>query len=231
MQNFEKIKGTLVYIQVDKPGRGYKDPVTGAQGEDEWKASVVLTDEEYVDEFKEHIAKNKWKFPAIKDVRVTDFEEKYKCPVPELTEAKQKKVWVMTVKKSTKLGKEGGEVPEIYRPKVYEKAFDKKLGKDVLVDITHDQERIPANGSIGTVSLSFFTRTTGLVQVNLKNILVSDLIPYERAAQQESGSEFDDEEETAAPAKAATKAAPKIQSKVKADKFSDVSENIDDIPF
>ena len=221
--DFTKVRGTLVYSCIDVPGRGYKDPLSGVQGEDEWKIGVVLTDEDYVDEFKDNALKNKWKMSGVKEIRVSEFEEKYRCPVPELTDPKQKKVWLITAKKSTKLGKAGNEVPEIYRPKVYQKI------KNTLVDITHDEEKIIGNGSEGIVSFAFFERTNGTTQVNLKNVLVTNLVPYVRAASvPNTGEEFNDVDvpeskfTDKAPAKAATK--PKV---AKAETSSDDS----DLPF
>ena len=185
--DFTKVRGTLVYAMIDAPGRGYKDPISGVQGEDEWKIGIVLTDEDYVDEFKENAEKNKWKMPGIKEIRVTDFEDKYKCPLPDLPNPKQKKVWLITVKKSTMMGKTGNEVPEIYRPKVYQKI------KNTLLDITHDPDKIIGNGSEGIVSFTFFERTNGNTQVNLKNVLVTKLVPYERGASAaNTGEEFND---------------------------------------
>lgn len=222
-EDFSKIRGTLVYAQIDVPGHGYKDPISGVQNEDEWKISVVLTDEDYVDDFKANAVKNKWKMSGVKEIRVGEFEEKYKCSLPELTDPKQKKVWLITAKKSTKLGKAGIEVPEIYRPKVYQKI------KNTLLDITHDQEKIIGNGSEGVVSFSFFERTNGNTQVSLKNVLVTKLIPYERAASvPNTGEEFDDVDvpeakfTDKAPAKAAVK--PKVTK-------AETSIDDDDLPF
>lgn len=220
---FDKIKGTLMYVSIDKPARGYKDPVSQVQNEDEWKVSVVLTDEDYVDALKDHAAKNKWKMGAIKDIRVADFEDKFKCSVPE--EAKgQKKVWIATFKKSTKLGKTGNDVPEIYRPKVYQKV------KNTLVDITHDGDKIPGNGSKGIVSLSFFDKTNGTVQVSLKNVLVTELIPYARSetAAYTPGAEFDDADIPASAFKDEKPAKAAKTTKVAKAETSDID---DDLPF
>jgi hypothetical protein len=220
---FDKIKGTLVYVQVDKPGKGYKDPASGTQNPDEWKVGIVLTDEDYVDALKEHAKKNKWQMSDIKDIKVSEFEAKYKCPVPE--EAKsQKKVWLMTVKKSTMLGRTGNEVPEIYRPKVYQKI------KNTLVDITHDPDKIPANGSEGYVSLNFFEKTTGFTSVSLKNVLVTNLIPYVKSSSEvySPGAEFDDADIPASAFK--DKEPAKAVAKAKVSK-AETSELESDIPF
>ena len=221
--DFSKISGTLVYSCIDVPGRGYKDPLSGVQNEDEWKIGVVLTDEDYVDDLKAHALKNKWKMSGVKEIRVSEFEEKYKCPVPELSDSKQKKVWLITVKKSTVLGKTGNEVPEIYRPKVYQKI------KNTLLDITHDADKIVGNGSEGIVSLSFFERTNGTTQVSLKNVLVTKLVPYERAASvPNTGEEFNDVD--VPESKFTDKAPAKAAAKSKATK-AETSTDDNDLPF
>lgn len=220
---FDKIKGTLVYVQVDKPGKGYKDPASGAQNADEWKVGIVLTDEDYVDNLKDHAKKNKWQMSDIKDVKVSEFEAKYKCPVPEAAKG-QKKIWLMQVKKSTQLGRTGNEVPEIYRPKVYQKVGN------TLVDITHDQDKLPGNGSEGIVSLNFFEKTTGFTSVTLKNVLVTKLIPYARSetAAYTPGAEFDDAD---IPASAFKDAAPAKASKTAKVAKAETSDIDDDLPF
>ena len=148
---FEKISGTLVYIQMHEPVKAYSKPGAPAKPS-EWKASVVLTDEDYVDELEDY-GKELDTMLSMKKVRSTDFEEKYKTGLPE---GAGKNVWVMTLRKSTELGKTGKPVPDIYQPKVFQKV------KNTMVDITHS--KIVGNGSIGTISIDRFDRSAGPYQ-------------------------------------------------------------------
>lgn len=196
-----KIEGTLLYVQLQKPVKGYvkagQDPKP-----DEWKAAVAVVDEDTVDEFEEYVSSIGAKV-SLKKVKIADFTEKYKCAVPE---GANKYVWVMTFRKSTELGKTGRPVPDQYKPRVYQ-----YKGK-TLVDIT--QTVLPANGSKGVISLEKFERTDGTSNLYLKNVLVKELIEYVKAegTNYEPGSEFDDapdgDEEV-------QKETPKVVEKVK----------------
>jgi len=209
-----KIKGTLVYVCINEPVAAYEkeDPK-------EWKAGVVITDEDYLDEFEEYTKSIDAKC-SIKKVKVADFEGKYKIPVPE---GAGKYVWVLTFRKSTELGKTGKPVPELYRPRVFE-----RQGK-ALVDITN--QKLVGNGSTGSISLEVFERSNGTSSIYLKNVLVEDLIEYTRAESDYTpGSEFDDEaDDSPAEKPKATPAKEKPAARKPAKKQEE--EIDDDIPF
>lgn len=215
-----KLTGTLLYVQLNKPVKAYvkagEDPKPA-----EWKASIAITDEDTVDAFEEYATGIDAKV-SVKKVKTVDFEEKYKVAPPE---GAGKNIWVVTFRKSTELGKTGKPVPDLYKPKVFE-----KVGK-TLVDVTNS--KLPANGSLGSISIDVFTRDNGTSSLYLKNVLVTDMIEYvpDETAQYEAGSEFDDEAEAAAE-KPAAKAEVKPAAKAKAvkPKAAEADEE-EDAPF
>ena len=199
----KKIEGTLVYVQVQEPVKAFVKAGV-APKPDEWKAGVVITDKAVKKEY-EKFAKSLDTLVSIKEVESIEFEEKYKCDLPE---GAGDEVWVVTLRKSTELGKTGKPVPEMYKPKVFE-----KQGK-LIVDITNS--KLVANGSKGALSLDVFEKSTGGGSIFLKNVLVTELIEYVKpeSNEGEAGSEFLDDEpaeqpkvapKTTAPAKPAAK--------------------------
>lgn len=181
-KKFDKVYGMLVYVQVQAPVPAMKKE--GApQKAKEWKASVVLTDEDYVDELEAY-ATSLDTMISMKKVKTNEFEEIYKVAPPE---GAGRNVWVFTLRKSTELGKTGKPVPELYQPKVFEKQGNR------LVDIT--QSKLVGNGSMGALSVDKFDRQTGGSSLFLKNVLVTDLVEYVKpeGSTYESGSEFEDE--------------------------------------
>ena len=201
--NFEKIFGTLLYVQLQEPVKAYVKPGAPAKP-DEWKASICLTDEDYVDALEDYARELDTQI-SLKKVKSAEFEEKYKIPPPE---GAGKNVWVLTFRKSVELGKTGKPVPPQFHPKVY-----LKEGK-VLKDIT--ATTLVANGSLGAISVDRFDRSAGGSSLYLKNVLVTDLIEYEaKASDYKAGSEFEDEADDGnggtvkVPAKAKTAAKPK----------------------
>lgn len=168
------LKGTLVYVKVDQP----RDCWDKEKGQ-EWQCGIVLTDEDVVDEFNEIYNKQ-----SAKKVKSAEFEEHYKCPLPEDA---GKNVWVITLKKNTKLSN-GEDVPFKYQPKV----FQRKGG--ALVDIT--KTFLVGNGSKGEVSIDHWAGQKGNV-ARLKNVLVTELIEYVKpeGSGYESGDEFADDGE------------------------------------
>ena len=216
MKEITKITGTLVYVCVPKPVKAYVKKGE-AEKPDEWKAGVVVTDEDFVDEFEAYAASLDTQV-SVKKVKVEEFEEIYKCPVPE---GADKKVWVITLRKSTELGKTGKPVPDLYKPKVFE-----KVGS-TLVDVTNS--KLPVNGSLGSISIDRFDRNNGTASLYLKNVLVTNMIEYvAQESDYNPGDEFSDEGSAApAPAKA-EKPAP-----AKAPKAKSAAETADeeDMPF
>lgn len=180
--NFDKISGMLVYVQLQESVKAYVKPGAAAKP-NEWKAAVVLTDEDYVDALEEY-AKTLDTQLSLKKVKTSQFEEIYKVAPP--TDA-GKNVWVLTLRKSVELGKTGKPVPDLYKPKVFEKVGNK------LVDIT--QSKLVGNGSIGAISVDKFDRSAGGSSLYLKNVLVTDLKEYIKpeGSNYQAGSEFDDE--------------------------------------
>lgn len=215
----QKLTGMLLYVSLNKPQKAYVKPGEPAKP-DEWKASVAITDEDVVDEYEE-FAKGIDAKTSIKKVKTTEFEGIYKVAPPEDA---GKNIWVVTLRKSTQLGKTGKEVPDLYKPKVFE-----KVGK-ALVDVTNS--KLPANGSYGSISIDKFERTNGTASLYLKNVLVTQMIEYvaESGPEYEPGSEFDDEPKAEAPkAKAAE---PKAEAKPKARaKVEVAAEDDEEIPF
>ena len=213
----QKLTGMLLYVSLNKPQKAYVKPGEPAKP-DEWKASVAITDEDVVDEYEE-FAKGIDAKTSIKKVKTTEFEGIYKVAPPEDA---GKNIWVVTLRKSTQLGKTGKEVPDLYKPKVFE-----KVGK-ALVDVTNS--KLPANGSYGSISIDKFERTNGTASLYLKNVLVTSMIEYvaESGPEYEPGSEFDDEPKAeAAPApKAKAEVKPKARAKVEV-----AAEDEDEIPF
>ena len=138
----------------------------------EWKAGVVLTDEDQADEFEKACTAIGAK-PSLKKVKTAEFESIYKCAPPDEAE---RNVWVVTLRKNTKLGSTGKEVPELYRPRVMQREGN------MLVDITNDPEKIVGNGSLGVLSVDLFERNDGKANIYLKNVLVEDLKAYKRVS-------------------------------------------------
>ena len=200
--NRDKISGMLVYVSVHEPKKALQK--AGAPKKpDEWKASVVITDEDYADDLEAY-AKELDTMISLKKVKRAEFENIYKCAPPE---GDGKNVWVFTLRKSTELGKTGKPVPELYQPKAFE-----KVGK-TLVDITHS--KLIGNGSYGSISVDKFERQTGGASLFLKNVLVTDLVEYTQAeSNYQAGSEFDDETDgDSAPAEKPTKAEKPAKAK------------------
>jgi hypothetical protein len=210
----QKLTGMLLYVSLNKPVKGYVKAGEPPKP-DEWKASVAISDEDVLDEYEAFANKIDAK-TSIKKVKTAEFEAIYKVAPPEDA---GKNVWVITLRKSTELGKTGKPVPDLYKPKVFE-----KVGK-TLVDVTNS--KLPANGSYGSISIDKFERTNGTASLYLKNVLVTEMIEY---VQEESsynpGDEFDDEPKAekpkAKPEAKAPAAKPKARAKVEEEDDADV---------
>ena len=199
----KKIEGMLVYVNVQEPVAAFVKPGVPPKPK-EFKASVVITDKAIKKEY-EKFAKSLDTLVSIKEVETAEFKEIYKCDPPE---AAGDEVWVITLRKSTELGKTGKPVPDQYKPRVYE-----RVGK-TLVDVT--ATKLPANGSMGAISLDVFMKTAGGGSIFLKNVLVTEMIEYVKEDREEGepGSEFDDADDgdggnVKVPASAKTKAKAK----------------------
>ena len=190
----KSLKGMLVYVMLDKPRACY-DESKGV----EYKCGIVV-DEDTADAFNEIYPKQ-----SAKKVKTADFKQVYKCDPPEDA---GKNVYVITLKKNTKLAN-GADLPDKYRPRV----FQRKGG--ALVDITHTS--LPSNGSLGEISIEHYDGKMGAV-ARLKNVLVTNLIEYEKAggAEYEAGDEFADDDNGGSvkvppSAKAKPKAVPQLE--------------------
>jgi len=220
-QDFSKISGMLCYVQMNEPVKAYVKPGTPPKP-DEYKCSVVLTSEDFVDDLESY-AKSLDTMLSLKKVKSAEFESVYKVAPPEDA---GKNVWVLTLRKSTQLGKTGRPLPDIHKPKVFEKI------KNTMVEVT--TTKAVANGSYGTVSIDRFDRSNGGSSLYLKNLLVTNMIEYvKQDSDYEAGSEFGDDSasdgnggSTKVPASAKTKVAPKAQSKV-----APQNDESDDFPF
>lgn len=177
---YEKVEGMLVYVCVQEPVEAYQKPGFPPKCK-EWKVSLVLTDEDFVDGLEEWATKIDCKL-SLKKVKTNTFEETYKVAPPE--EA-GKNVWVWTLRKSVELGKTGKPVPDKYKPKVYQRKGA------TLVDITNSV--LVGNGSKGIVSTDLFVRNNGSASIYLKNVLVNELIEWVKNEPTDTyveGSEF-----------------------------------------
>ena len=222
-QDFTKVSGTIVYCNMAEPVKAFVKPGAPKKS-DEWKCSVVITDKAYKKELEKY-GKSLDTLLSIKEVDSVDFEDKYKCPLPE---GAGDEVWVFTLRKSTELGKTGRPVPLQYQPKVFEKV------KNTMVEIT--TTKLVGNGSFGTISIDKFDRSAGGSSLFLKNLLVTELVEYvKQDSDYEAGSEFGDDSasdgnggSTRIPASAKTKEAPKVKPKAKPQEDEDDSS---DLPF
>ena len=204
---YDKIEGMLLYTSIRESVKAYQKPGTDPKP-DEYKVSVVLTDEDYVDNLEDWAKKNDVKL-SLKKVKTAEFEEVYKTKPPEDA---AKNVWVWTLRKSVELGKTGKPVPDKYKPKVYQRKGA------TLVDVTGTV--LVGNGSIGVVSTDLFVRNNGSASIYLKNVLVKDLVEY---IKEESGSSYVEGSEFGIPVEEPKKESKKVDT-------SD-SEDDDSSPF
>lgn len=205
-----KLVGTLVFVQVDTP----KVCFDTDKGQ-EWKASIVVTEDD-ADNWNDAYPKQK-----AKEIKTSEFEGVYKveAPFPD-----QRKQYIITLRKNTKLGN-GNPVPPQYTPKVFQQKGN------TLVEITTSV--LVANGSEGQISIDHYEGPMGPV-ARLKNVKVDTLIEYVRQeVNYEPGSEFDDDDaddgegnNVKVPAKAKQTAA-----KPAAKKQEEPKDEFDDSPF
>lgn len=166
----KQLDGTLVYCMIDRAVDCW-DKTKGK----EFKCGVVLTDEDEADAFDEAYPKQ-----TSKKVKAVEFEEIYKCPVPE---GAGKNVWVVTLKKNEKLAN-GEPVPDKYKPHVF------LLDDEGKTDIT--LTKLVANGSKGAITIDHYSGEKGNV-ARLKNVFVTELIEYVKpeGSSYESGDEYE----------------------------------------
>ena len=169
----QKLTGMIVFCMLDKPTDCYEKN----KGK-EWKCGIVV-DEDTADAFNELYPKQ-----SARKIKRTDFEEVYKTTPPE---GDEKNLYVITLKKNVKLAN-GNDVPDKYRPRVYEQEGNSRN------DVTFT--KLPANGSYGSISIDHYENAEYGNVARLKNVLITEMIEYERTeSNYEPGSEFDDEVE------------------------------------
>lgn len=210
MERIQKVSGMLVYVSCMKPVPAFQKK--GAPPKPpEWKASVVITDEDLADDL-DTLATELSTQISLKKVRTTAFEEIYHVEPPEDA---GKNVWVFTLKKSTKKGGkvDAEDLPAKFQPKVLFRS-----GK-TLTDITNSE--LVGNGSMGAISLAYFDMQNGS-SISLRNVLVTDLVEYQQSDDEgEAGSEFEDDLEDDDDKPDPKKAPPKKKTKVEGDEFEE----------
>ncbi len=211
-QAFGVVEGTLVYAKIAESSPKYQSKDT------EYTISVIV-DEDAADEWDAVFTKQ-----TAKKIKATEFEGKYKIPLPDALKG-EKNVYEIKLKKDCT--KDGELFYPEHRPKVF---VDYDNGD--RVEIT--ESRLIANGSVGKVSYRISTNDFGTF-AKLNNVLMTEdgFKEYVSTGGQ-AGSEFGDTKEVKkeAPRKEAT-AARATKEKVKEPEraspaFADMD---DDIPF
>lgn len=150
-QTFGVVEGTLVYAKVAEASPKYQSKDT------EYTISVIVS-EDAADAWDEQFKKQ----PA-KKIKATEFEAKYKIPVPEALKG-DKNVYEIKLKKDAT--KDGEPFYPEHRPKVF---VDYDNGD--RVEIT--ESRLIANGSVGKVSYRISTNDFGTF-AKLNNVLMTE---------------------------------------------------------
>ena len=204
---FGVVEGTLVYAKLAESTKKY-------QSNDEEYVISVIINEDQADAWEEEFKKQ----PA-KKVKVADFEEKYKIPLPEQFKG-EKNVYELKLKKDAI--KDGVPFYPEHRPKVF---VDYDNGD--RVEIT--ESRLMANGCVGKISYRITENDFGKF-AKLNNVLMTEdgFKEYVSTAGG-AGSEFDvgspkREVKKEAPRKEATQARAAKAAKPTSEETSD-SEN------
>ena len=150
-QTFGVIEGTLVYAKVAEASKKYQSTDT------EYTISVIV-DEDTADAFDEQFKKQ-----PSKKIKASEFEGKYKIPLPESLKG-EKNVYEIKLKKDAT--KDGEPFYPEHRPKAF---VDYDNGD--RVEIT--ESRLIANGSIGKVSYRISTNDFGTF-AKLQNVLMTE---------------------------------------------------------
>jgi len=202
-QPIKQLDGMFVFCQIQQPVDCYEK----SKGK-EWKCGIVV-DEDQADAWDAVYPKQ-----GAKIVKTSEFEGIYKVAPPDAFSS-EKKQYVITLKKNTKLGN-GNDVPDIYQPKVLQKGTK---GLDDLTDSV-----LVGNGSLGSMSVDNWESSKGWV-ARLKNILVFDLVEYKKA----EGSNYTSGDEFGQAVKAETKPVQKVVVKPKRVVADD--SDLDTCPF
>lgn len=162
------IEGTFVYAKVGQPDTKYQSM------EKEWSIEVIV-DEDTAEAWDDQFQKQK-----AKKIKATEFEAKYRIPVPEHLKG-EKNVYGIKLKRQAT--NDGVPVDESFRPKIY---VDDAEGNRTEIG----QSRKIANGSFGKVSYFISTNDFGTFS-RLQNCLMTEdnFIEYE-AQSTGGGQEF-----------------------------------------
>lgn len=211
-QTFGVVEGTLVYAKVAEASLKYQSKDT------EYTISVIVS-EDVADAWDEQFKKQ----PA-KKIKASEFESKYKIPVPEELKG-EKNVYEIKLKKDAT--KDGEPFYPEHRPKVF---VDYDNGD--RVEIT--ESRLIANGSVGKVSYRISTNDFGTF-AKLNNVLMTEEGFKEYVSTGgAAGSEFDGGEtkrevKKEAPRKEATQA--RAAKAPKKEVEEDEADDSDSSPF
>ena len=206
---FGVVEGVLVYCKIAQPDTKYQSKDT------EFSIGVVITDDE-ADEWDV-----KFKKQPAKRIKVADFEDKFKIPLPAKFKG-EKKVGVVTLKRDAVVN--GEEVFPDFYPKVFLENEQER------VDIT--KSRLVANGTLGKVSYRTRTNDFGTF-CKLANVLIQeqDFVEYvSKGSTGGAGSEFGGSKPIARvepESKAATEARPPRKEAPPVEDFEESSE----LPF
>lgn len=148
---FGVVEGVLVYVKVAEPSLKYQSKDT------EYSVSIVVN-EDSSDEWETQFKKQ----PA-KKIKASEFETKYKIPLPEQFKG-EKNVYVITLKKDAT--KDGEPFFPEHRPRVFLDGAN-----NVRTDIT--ESRLAANGSYGKVSYRINENDFGTF-AKLQNVLIKE---------------------------------------------------------
>jgi len=183
------IEGTLVYAKVGQPDTKYQST------DKEWSIEVIV-DEDTADAWDAQFKKQ----PA-KKIKASEFEAKYKIPVPDALKNEKN---VFGIKLKRQATNDGVPVDDEFRPKVF---VDDTEGNRTEIG----QSRLIANGSFGKVSYYISTNDFGTF-ARLQNVLMEEdnFIEYESSGGSgKAGDEFGSKPvKTEAPRKEVLEARP-----------------------
>ena len=145
------IEGTLVYAKVGQPDTKYQST------DKEWSIEVIV-DEDTADAWDAQFKKQ----PA-KKIKASEFEAKYKIPVPDALKNEKN---VFGIKLKRQATNDGVPVDNDFRPKVF---VDDTEGNRTEIG----QSRLIANGSFGKVSYYISTNDFGTF-ARLQNVLMEE---------------------------------------------------------
>lgn len=203
---FGTIEGTFVYAKVGQPDNKYQS------SDKEWSIEVIV-DEDTADAWDTQFKKQ----PA-KKIKASEFEAKYKIPVPDALKNEKN---VFGIKLKRQATNDGVAVDDQFRPKVF---VDDAEGNRTEIG----QSRLIANGSYGKVSYYISTSDFGTF-ARLQNLLMEEdkFIEYQSTGGSKAGDEFGSKPvKTEAPRDEVLKARPE-----KAKSTPNFDDMEDDIPF